>query len=99
MGFFLSFYSDHEYDRLEVTVAKIQQSLPEAKRDGNAVVGALSETMLFSSASSSRAGAVLELMDFIPRLAETLKSSSEEVINNLESLRQHREFFNNIIKC
>lgn len=81
-----------ENGRLEVTIAKIQQSLPETKRDGNTMVTALSESLLFSPASTSRASAVLELMEFIPRVAETLRTRPEEVIRNLQSLRQYRKF-------
>jgi len=77
---------------LSVTAAKLQQALPEAKRDGNSVAGALSESLLYSNASVSRAGSVLEQIEFIPRLVEDLKSNPEKVVKAMDQLRQHCEY-------
>ena len=76
---------------LEVTVAKIQQSLPEAKRDGNTVVSSLSGTLIYASSSTMQAGSVLNQVEFIPRLMEKLSANPDEVAEDLLSLRRHRD--------
>ncbi|KIJ45628.1 hypothetical protein M422DRAFT_46678 [Sphaerobolus stellatus SS14] len=84
----LMYRSIFDKERLAVTAAKIQQSLPESKRDGNTVLGALSDSLLFSESSVSRAGGVLEQIDFNPRLVEDLKSDPERIASILEQVRQ-----------
>jgi Zn-dependent M16 (insulinase) family peptidase len=76
-------------DRLQVTAAKIQQTLPELKRDGNTVLSAVTAQQLFGKNSTSTAGVVLEQMDFIPRISEQLKEDPEAVIAKFEQIRKH----------
>ena len=76
---------------LQVTVAKIQQSLPELKRDGSTVLNSVSSCLLSSEQSTSRAGSVLPQAEFIPKLAAQLQESPNEVIKDFEELRKHRE--------
>ena len=73
-----------------MAVAKIQQSLPEAKRDGDAVVSSLSGDLLYSESSTAQATTVLDQIDFIPRLMEKLKVVPDEVVTDLEELRRNR---------
>lgn len=75
-----------------MTAAKIQQSLPEAKRDGNTVVSSLSGALLYAPSSTAQAATVLDQVEFIPHLMERLKTTPEQVVADLEQLRQHREW-------
>ncbi|KAJ7630999.1 Metalloenzyme, LuxS/M16 peptidase-like protein [Roridomyces roridus] len=76
-------------ERLQVTIAKIQQSLPEMKRDGNTVLGSLWADLLHSDASTSRAGGILPQIDFMPKLATQLSEKPEQVIADLEEIRRY----------
>ncbi|KAJ7038105.1 Metalloenzyme, LuxS/M16 peptidase-like protein [Mycena alexandri] len=55
----LMYGAEFDKERLQVTIAKIQQSLPEMKRDGNTVLGSLWADLLYNEASTSRAGGIL----------------------------------------
>lgn len=74
--------------RLQVTVAKIQQSLPEMKRNGNTVLGSLWTDLLYNKSYTSRAGGVLEQVDFIPKLAKQLQDDPDSVIADFETMRR-----------
>lgn len=73
--------------RLEVTIAKVQQSLPELKRDGNTVLYAVSGDLLFDETSASKASEILAQMDHIPKLAQQLKDDPEAVISDFKQIR------------
>lgn len=75
--------------RLQVTIAKIQQSLPEMKRDGSTVLGSLWADLLYNEASTSRAGGILPQIDFMPKLAKQLSESPEQVIADLQEIRRY----------
>ncbi|KAJ3976962.1 Metalloenzyme, LuxS/M16 peptidase-like protein [Lentinula raphanica] len=75
--------------RLAVTIAKVQQSLPEMKRDGNTVLGSLWAELMFSEKSTSRASGVLPQVDFVPKLAKELQEHPEKVIADFEEIRKH----------
>jgi Zn-dependent M16 (insulinase) family peptidase len=77
--------------RLQVTVAKIQQSLPEIKRDGGNVLAALCADLLFDETSTSRAGGMLTQSNFIPALNKELQESPEQVIADFENIRRYCE--------
>lgn len=68
-------------------MAKIQQSLPEYKRDGSTVLNSLSTNLIYSEKSTGRASGVLSLVDSIPVLAKKLQDSPEEVIQEFEQIR------------
>ncbi|THV04852.1 hypothetical protein K435DRAFT_774162 [Dendrothele bispora CBS 962.96] len=85
----LIYGSEFTKERLQVTVAKIQQSLPELKRDGNTVLGSLWADLLYSEASTSRAGGVLPQIDFIPKLAKQLQEEPDQVLSDFEEIRKH----------
>ncbi|KAJ8521451.1 hypothetical protein ONZ45_g1850 [Pleurotus djamor] len=78
-----------DQERLQVIVAKIQQSLPELKRDGNTVLNSLWGDIMYDDASTSRAGGVLSQTEYIPALAKRLQDSPEEVIAEFEGIRKH----------
>ncbi|KAF8592090.1 hypothetical protein K439DRAFT_1401667 [Ramaria rubella] len=85
----LIFRSEFDKERLEVTAAKIQQSLPEAKRDGNEVVSSLSGGILYASSSTSQAATVLNQVEFNPWLMERLKATPDEVVADMEQFRRY----------
>ncbi len=76
--------------RLQVAVAKIQQALPELKREGTNVLASLCSQMLYDEDSVSRSGGILSQIEFTPRLALRLQENPEEVIADLEEVRRHR---------
>lgn len=76
---------------MQVVVAKIQQSLPEMKRDGNNVLGSLWADLLFSKKSTSRAGGILPQVEFISELVEKVQDSPTEVIKDFEEIRKSCE--------
>nr|GAT54909.1 predicted protein [Mycena chlorophos] len=81
--------AEFDHERLQVTIAKIQQSLPEQKRDGSTVMGSLWSNLLFDESSTSRAGAILPQLDFIPQVAKQLQEKPDEVVANLLEMRRH----------
>ncbi|KAK7058884.1 hypothetical protein VNI00_001508 [Paramarasmius palmivorus] len=76
-------------DRLQVIIAKVQQSLPEMKRDGNTVLGSVWADLLYDETSTSRAGGLIDQVDFIPKLAKQLQEAPEEVMADFEAIRKH----------
>lgn len=78
--------------RLQISVAKIQQSLPEQKRDGDTILGSVTAEMLFDETSVSRTTMTLPQAEFIPKLAEQLQQSPDEVVKDFEEIRRHRTF-------
>ena len=76
-------------NRLQVVLAKIQQSIPESKRDGSAVLESLWDTLMFNDSSTSRAGGVLPQAEFISSLSKSLKESPSKVIADFEEIRNH----------
>jgi len=74
--------------RLQVVLAKIQQSLPEMKRDGSNVLSSLWATLFYAENSTSRSGGVLPQAEFIPKLAKALQDAPNEVIADFEEIRR-----------
>ncbi|KAI9445287.1 Metalloenzyme, LuxS/M16 peptidase-like protein [Lactarius indigo] len=85
----LLYGSEFTKERLQITVAQIQQALPGLKRDGNTVLSAVSSELLYTSNSTTRASGVLIQSDFIPTIAEKVHSSPEDVIQLFENFRKH----------
>lgn len=85
----LVYNSQFDKERLSVVLAKIQQSLPENKRDGNNVLSALWADLLYNEKSTSRYNGVLHLTDYIPRLTKRLQETPEEVIKEFEEIRSY----------
>jgi Zn-dependent M16 (insulinase) family peptidase len=74
-------------------LAKIQQSLPEMKRDGSNVLSSLWATLLYAESSTSRAGGILPQTEFIPKLAKRLQESPSDVIADFQEIRKYRTSF------
>ncbi|KAJ7487689.1 Metalloenzyme, LuxS/M16 peptidase-like protein [Mycena galericulata] len=85
----LMYGAEFDKERLQVTIAKILQSLPEMKRDGNTVLGSLWADLLYNEASTSRAGGLLPQIDFMPKIAKQLSESPEQVIADLQEIRRY----------
>ncbi|KAH7883663.1 Metalloenzyme, LuxS/M16 peptidase-like protein [Phlebopus sp. FC_14] len=75
-------------ERLHVSAAKLAQSLPELKRDGNNVLSSVWAETLFDQNSTSLAGAILPQSEFVPNLISDLQEMPERVIADFEELRQ-----------
>jgi len=85
----LMYGAEFDKERLLVTVAKLLQSLPELKRDGNTVLASVWSENLYDKNSTSRASAPLPQAEFIPQLVEALNERPEEVIADFKSIRKH----------
>ncbi|KAG6820112.1 hypothetical protein H0H93_005259 [Arthromyces matolae] len=85
----LIYGAEFDKDRLQIVIAKIQQSLPELKRSGDNVLGSLWAELVFNEDSTSRAGSILPQLDFIPKIAKQLQENPAELISDLEEIRTH----------
>ncbi|KAJ1311433.1 hypothetical protein OPQ81_009922 [Rhizoctonia solani] len=86
----LLYSPEYVKDRLEVNVAKILQSLPEQKRDGNTIMMAVSNSLTFETSKSvSNSGGITTQMEFIPELAKRLQENPEQVIDDMKEFRKH----------
>ena len=77
----------YDIERLKVTAAKIQQSLPEQKREGDTVAWSMSTTLMFDSLQ--QANAVLEQSEFNPSIVKRLEEEPESVVKDLEAFRNY----------
>lgn len=78
--------------RLQVTTAKILQSLPEMKRDGSTVLASIWTDTLYGENSTLRAGALLSQLEFIPKVTKQLQEQPAEVITALQEIRECSKF-------
>ena len=85
----MSFANYHR--RLQATCAKIQQGLPEEKRDGNEVMLAYAQDLLCNDSSTSKAVALLTQMKVNPELLERLRTEPAKVKADFEEFRRHCE--------
>ncbi|KAG8859116.1 hypothetical protein FRB96_004686 [Tulasnella sp. 330] len=83
----LIYSAEFSPERLEVTIAKVLQSLPEMKRDGNTVLGAVHGQVLFNESSTNQASSVLAQLDSMPQLLEQLKNDPDSVIQDFKTIR------------
>ncbi|KAI0691326.1 Metalloenzyme, LuxS/M16 peptidase-like protein [Cytidiella melzeri] len=81
--------SQFDKERLQVAAAKIQQSLPEMKRDGSTVLTSVNADLLYDESSTGRAGGLLTQMEFVPQLVQRLNESPDEVIRAFEEFRSY----------
>lgn len=80
--------SHFSIDRLEVSVAKLRQELPQRKRDGDGVSQAMSRALVFDeSKSTAVANGLLRQIDFLPELARRIKDEPTSVVRDLEAFR------------
>lgn len=85
----LIYHAEFDKERLSVVLAKIQQSLPELKRDGNTVLNSLWTSLIYNEKCTSRSAGVLALMEFIPQLTKNLQEKPDEVIKDFEDIRNY----------
>jgi len=85
----LVYGSEFDKERIQVVLAKIQQSLPEMKRDGSNVLSSLWATLFYAENSTSRFGGVLPQAEFVPKLIKELQENSERVIADFEEIRKY----------
>ena len=85
----LLYHAEFDQERLSVVLAKIQQSLPELKRDGSTVLSSLCSNILYNERSTSRSGGVLSLTEFIPQITKNLQEKPDEVIRDFEEVRKY----------
>ncbi|OJA10818.1 hypothetical protein AZE42_00264 [Rhizopogon vesiculosus] len=76
-------------ERLQISAAKLAQSLPELKRDGNNVLSSVWAEMLYDKSSTSLAGAILPQSEFVPKLIQNLQEDPDTVIADFEELRKY----------
>jgi Zn-dependent M16 (insulinase) family peptidase len=85
------FNSEFTKERLEVTLAKVQQSLPELKRDGNTVARSVFNDLVFDKSLTTTHGGVVALMDWIPKVSAEVQENVQSVIEKLEQVRKISE--------
>ena len=83
----LIYHSEFAEDRLEVTIAKLQQSLPQYKRDGNGVAGAVSTDLMYDASCTARYSTVTAMMEWIPRIAKELKENPKDLVQKLKRVQ------------
>ena len=84
---------------LQVNIAKVQQSLPELRRDGSTVLSSLTANLMYDERTTSRANGILPQSDFIPRIAQRLQENPDEVIKDFETIRQYSKSHINQRQC
>src|SRR4051812_6381817 len=82
------FQSEFTKERLEVTLAKIQQSLPEMKRDGSSMARSVLSDLVYDKTLTSKNAGVLSLIDWIPRVSAEVQENAQSVIDKLEEVRR-----------
>jgi Zn-dependent M16 (insulinase) family peptidase len=95
----LIYHSEFAEDRLGVTIAKLQQSLPQYKRDGNGVAGAVSTDLTFDESCTARCATVTGMMEWVPRISKELKESPKEVVRKMKKIQAISTFFLVFLTC
>ncbi|THH10161.1 hypothetical protein EW145_g1526 [Phellinidium pouzarii] len=85
----LIYGAEFDLSRLQVTCAKILQSLPELKRDGNTILSGYSSELLYDESSTQRSNAILAQMKAIPDVINKLRESPEDVRKEFEEIRKY----------
>ncbi|KAG1833897.1 Metalloenzyme, LuxS/M16 peptidase-like protein [Suillus variegatus] len=85
----LVYNSIFDKERLQISAAKLAQSLPELKRDGNNVLSSVWAEMLYDKSSTSLAGAILPQSEFVPKLIQNLQEDPDTVVADFEELRKY----------
>ena len=83
----LIYHSEFAEDRLKVTIAKLQQSLPQYKRDGSAIVSGVSTDLTFDASCTARYSTVTGMMEWVPRIAKELKENPREVVQKMKKVQ------------
>ena len=72
-----------------MAVSKIQQNIPELKRDGSNVLSSQCAQLLYAENSTNRATTVFTLMEFVPALQTLLAEKPHKVLKTFEEIRKH----------
>lgn len=72
-----------------MAVAKLQQSLPETKREGQKVQTSVLSSMINTASSNALAAHIETLLEYIPALAQRLQDEPDAVVAELETIRQY----------
>ncbi|ORY16226.1 zinc metalloprotease-like protein [Clohesyomyces aquaticus] len=83
-------------ERLIAAVKKMLADVPDEKRDGNSMAFAVDRMIHYDQASSVRATNTLVKAVYLKKLLKKLKTSPDEVIAMLESLRKQLMTFPNL---
>ncbi|KAJ3568798.1 hypothetical protein NP233_g5473 [Leucocoprinus birnbaumii] len=75
-------------ERLQVTVAKIQQNMPELKRDGSNVLSSLWATVVYGDNNTSTANSVIPQMNFVQNLAQEIQTNPDKTIATFKEIRK-----------
>ena len=89
----LIYHSEFAEDRLGVTIAKVQQSLPQYKRDGNGVATAVSSDLMYDASYTSRCATVTGMMEWVPRISKELKENPKEIVRKMKRVQAISTFF------
>jgi len=81
------FQSEFTKERLEVTLAKVQQSLPEMKRDGSSMARSVFNDLAYDKTLTSNNAGVTSLMEWIPHVSAEVQRDVQGVIEKLENVR------------
>jgi Zn-dependent M16 (insulinase) family peptidase len=81
------FQSEFTKERLEITLAKVQQSLPEMKRDGSSMAKSVFSELAYDKTLTSSYAGIISLMEWIPRLAAEVQDNVQNVVEKLEKVR------------
>ena len=93
----LIYHSEFAEDRLGVTIAKIQQNLPQYKRDGNGVAGAVSTDLTYDASCTARYSTVTGLMEWVPRISKELKENPKEVVQKIKKVLAISTFLSSVL--
>lgn len=95
----LIYHSEFAEDRLGVTIAKMQQSLPQYKRDGNGVAEAVSSDLTYDASCTARCGTVTGMMEWVPRISKELKENPKEIVRRMKKVQAISMFFVVVPTC
>lgn len=76
-------------ERLQVNVAKIQQTIPELKRDGSTVLGSLWSTIVYGDNNTSSANSVITQMNFLQGLVQELQTDPDKTVATFNEIRSY----------
>lgn len=85
------FQSQFTKDRLEVTLAKLQQSLPEMKRNGSSVSRSVFNDLVYDKTLTSVHAGITPLMEWVPAISKLVQEDTESVVKKLEEVRSISE--------
>ncbi|KAH7131940.1 zinc metalloprotease-like protein [Dendryphion nanum] len=82
--------------RLIAAVKKMLADVPEEKRDGNSMAFSIDRMIHYSPSSAVRATNTLVKGQYLKKILKLLKTSPDDVIQKMESLRTHLLTFSNL---